>query len=224
MNFYEALNLRPEASVEEIEQAYRQLARKVHPDFHPGDNDSAETRMKMLNLIRDTLTDPERRAKYDSELRKSFQVTQKARSVIAAWFASGWKQAWSNKPMAIIIAAGVLLGMTLGGGLWFHRRLTVSSTSRQTNLPGTTLPPVPVGSTPAPTTPMSETLAKPAVIPSKPQPRVVQIGSDLSEVLQTMGNPDRVEEDSSRSLKILHYGKLSLVLKNGKLVQGLTQP
>jgi hypothetical protein len=224
MDFYEALNLKPEASVEEIEQAYRQLARKVHPDFHPDENDSAETRMKMLNLIRDTLTDPERRAKYDSELRQSMKVNHRYGRATATWLASGWKQSWSNKPIAMIAVAGLLFGMTLGASFWYQGRPTIPPTTPLTNLPGTTLPSFPVNSTSTQTTPLSETPAKPAEMPSKARPQVVQIGSDLNEVLQMMGNPDRVEEDFSRGLRILHYGKLRLVLKNGKLVQGLTPP
>ena len=71
MNFYETLNVAPKATVEEIEQAYRQLARMAHPDFHQGQTEASEDRMNVLNLIRDTLTDPERRARYDAELVKS---------------------------------------------------------------------------------------------------------------------------------------------------------
>ncbi|MCI0717408.1 MAG: J domain-containing protein, partial [Acidobacteria bacterium] len=70
MNFYEALNLAPSATTEEIEEAYRTLARKVHPDLNQHDKMPAEARMRLLNQIRDTLTDPDRRAAYDRELSR----------------------------------------------------------------------------------------------------------------------------------------------------------
>ena len=215
MNFYEALNLKHEATVDEIEQAYRLLARKVHPDFHQDDANVSEDRMKMLNLIRDTLTDPERRARYDAELLKSS---------LASEAGSRWDLIWSNKQLAFVIVAGLFLGMAVGGSLMFHRRLSVPSPPFPTNQPVSSLPSPPSASIPGPSTPDTTNLTNPAVIPSGPKPQVVHVGSNLNEILQMMGNPDRVEEDSSRNLRILYYGKLRLIVRNGKLVQGLTQP
>jgi curved DNA-binding protein CbpA len=65
---YQVLGVEPEASVEDIERAFRVIARHVHPDLHGGDGAAVE-RMKELNVIRETLTDPARRAAYDGELR-----------------------------------------------------------------------------------------------------------------------------------------------------------
>ena len=76
MNFYESLNLAPKANVEEIEQAYRQLARMAHPDFHQGQSAASEDRVKESNLIRDALTDPECRASFDAELLNSSQISK----------------------------------------------------------------------------------------------------------------------------------------------------
>ena len=69
MNFYEVLELDSRASTNDIERAYRKLARKVHPDLNAGEAGKAEARMKLLNEIRDTLTDPLMRAGYDERLR-----------------------------------------------------------------------------------------------------------------------------------------------------------
>ena len=219
MNFYETLNLPPKATVKDIEQAYRQLARKVHPDFHSDKADASEDHMKMLNLIRYTLTDPERRSRYDAELLKSGQT-----SLWKMRLSSRWSVAWSHKQWAMIMMAGILLGMTLGGSLWFHRRLSARPAPLPLNQPLTSVPstlsaPVP-GASPMVTT----NLQHPPATPSKPSPHVVQRGSSLKEVLEMMGNPDRVEEDPSHDLRVLYYGKLRLIFQSGKLVQGLTQP
>src|SRR4051812_21107451 len=70
INFYDILGVRSDATLDEIEEAYRALARKVHPDANVADTSRAEARMKQLNEIRETLTDPLLRAAYDGELRR----------------------------------------------------------------------------------------------------------------------------------------------------------
>jgi len=70
LDYYTVLGVSPKASVEEIERAYRRLARQVHPDRNSGDAERADARMKQLNQIRDTLTDPLLRAAYDDRLRQ----------------------------------------------------------------------------------------------------------------------------------------------------------
>lgn len=45
---YKVLGVSPNASDDEITQAYRKMAKKYHPDLNPGDKD-AETKMKEIN-------------------------------------------------------------------------------------------------------------------------------------------------------------------------------
>jgi curved DNA-binding protein CbpA len=57
--------------VEEIRQAYKTLARVIHPDAHPdpASKAAAEIRMQHLNAVAATLTNPEDRAFYDASIR-----------------------------------------------------------------------------------------------------------------------------------------------------------
>ncbi|MFD5453010.1 MULTISPECIES: DnaJ C-terminal domain-containing protein [unclassified Streptomyces] len=62
-DFYQVLGVSRTASQDEIQQAYRKLARKYHPDVNkdPG----AEERFKDLNEAYSVLSDPKTRARYD---------------------------------------------------------------------------------------------------------------------------------------------------------------
>ena len=63
-DYYELLEVSRTATAEEIKKAYRRLARQHHPDANPDDPD-AEGRFKALARAYETLSDPERRARYD---------------------------------------------------------------------------------------------------------------------------------------------------------------
>jgi len=61
---YRTLGVERDASLAEIKQAYRRLAKELHPDTNPGNAEALE-RFKLLSAAYDILTDPERRARYE---------------------------------------------------------------------------------------------------------------------------------------------------------------
>jgi len=61
---YEVLGLEKSASQSEIKKAYRQHAKKLHPDRNPGD-DTAEGRFKEISLAYDILSDKSKKSDYD---------------------------------------------------------------------------------------------------------------------------------------------------------------
>ncbi|MEZ4236146.1 MAG: J domain-containing protein [Myxococcota bacterium] len=63
-DYYNILGIERHVSVEEVKRAYRVLARKWHPDRNAGDAEAA-TRFKDITEAYRTLSDPEKRARYD---------------------------------------------------------------------------------------------------------------------------------------------------------------
>lgn len=61
---YAVLGVARTATADEIKQAYRSLARELHPDLNPGDR-RAEERFKEVSAAYDFLSDVARRAQYD---------------------------------------------------------------------------------------------------------------------------------------------------------------
>ena len=77
-NYYKILDLETNhVSIEEIKNAYRQAAKKYHPDLNVGDK-LAEERIKDINEAYKTLSVPASKRKYDRIWNSKFAKGQKA--------------------------------------------------------------------------------------------------------------------------------------------------
>ena len=71
-DYYETLGINKGASQDEIKKAYRQMAKKYHPDMNPG-NQEAEKKFKEVNEAYAVLSDEEKKAKYDQFGHAAFE-------------------------------------------------------------------------------------------------------------------------------------------------------
>lgn len=73
-DYYEILGIDKNADTDTIKRAYRQLAKKYHPDLNPGDAE-AEKHFKEVNEAYSILSDPDKKAKYDQFGHAAFDPT-----------------------------------------------------------------------------------------------------------------------------------------------------
>ncbi|KAK7331455.1 hypothetical protein VNO77_25680 [Canavalia gladiata] len=76
MSFYELLGIPESGSMLEVKHAYKQLARKYHPDVSPsGRVEEYTKRFIRVHEAYETLSDPSRRAMYDEHMGRGQSLT-----------------------------------------------------------------------------------------------------------------------------------------------------
>jgi curved DNA-binding protein len=93
-DYYEVLGVHRGASADEIQQAYRTLARKYHPDVNK--EPAAEERFKELNEAYSVLSDPKTRMRYDRYGPAFRQVPEDYDERVAAGAGAGRAGAWQG--------------------------------------------------------------------------------------------------------------------------------
>jgi len=71
-DYYETLGVKRDASQDDLKKAFRQLARKYHPDLNKGSKE-AEEKFKTINEAYQILSDPQKKAEYDQVGHAAFK-------------------------------------------------------------------------------------------------------------------------------------------------------
>lgn len=238
------LGVSPKAPVEEIERAYRKRAREVHPDLNSGDATRADARMKQLNQIRETLTDPLLRAAYDDQLRRDTetfrppppQAPRESRPPESA------PPRWAPPPRydphphvapflrteADLRAAevprprrGPAVAMIVVSALIIAAVLLLWPRPEPAAYPPPEFrPPPPAKPQPRPavTVVRGDTAATRRAV--RRTAKVVPLGASMDEVIHQFGPPDRIESHPEPGDVTLIYGKVRVELRDGKVVGG----
>ncbi|KAF2299969.1 hypothetical protein P3X46_006468 [Hevea brasiliensis] len=98
MSFYELLGITESGTLIEIKQAYKQLARKYHPDVSPPDQVEEYTqRFIQVQEAYETLSDPRRRALYDRDMARGLHLAFSARRRYQNDEELGVRGKWKNR-------------------------------------------------------------------------------------------------------------------------------
>lgn len=76
-NYYQTLDIHPQATPQEIKQAYRRLAKRFHPDSQTETTNSEK--IIEINGAYEVLSDPQRRHSYDQQLFTQFAAKRRNR-------------------------------------------------------------------------------------------------------------------------------------------------
>lgn len=116
-DYYKTLGVRRDASQAEIQKAYRELARKYHPDLNPDDK-TAKRKFQEVQAAFDVLNNPEKRELYD-RYGSSFE-TMGPGGPGGAYTGSSWGRSAGGGPAGGFrfedVDLGDFFGERFGGG------------------------------------------------------------------------------------------------------------
>ena len=91
---YQVLGVSPNASEDEIRQAYRRLAKKYHPDLNPGDKTAAQ-KMNEINAAYDAIKNPQAYRQQQAQ-QQAQQQKQERKEVLGGHHAPPPRRACSS--------------------------------------------------------------------------------------------------------------------------------
>ncbi|GAY61824.1 Chaperone protein DnaJ 20 [Citrus sinensis] len=102
LSFYDLLGIPESVSLVEIKQAYKQMARKYHPDVSPPDRVEEYTqRFIRVQEAYETLSDPGLRALYDRDLSMglhlAFSARRRQQNDVDFQVRSEWRNRWQSQ-------------------------------------------------------------------------------------------------------------------------------
>lgn len=108
LTYYDELGVGPDATPEEIREAFRAMARLLHPDQQtdPALREMAERQMRKLNQINSVLSDPERRMAYDDALDRA-----RSGPVLVISDSGSLKRSILRWVLAAVLVCGIMLGV-----------------------------------------------------------------------------------------------------------------
>lgn len=101
-SFYELLGIQKTVSLSEIKKAYKQLARKYHPDVSPPGRVEENTQIFVrVQEAYETLSDPMSRDMYDKNMTKDLHFTfsprNKCQNDESMMDTDEWKNCWQSQ-------------------------------------------------------------------------------------------------------------------------------
>lgn len=94
---YQVLGVSPNASEDEIRQAYRRLAKKYHPDLNPGDKTAAQ-KMNEINAAYDAIKNPQAYRQQQAQQQARQQYNQNGWQTWYTYRSSDEEQDGSDAP------------------------------------------------------------------------------------------------------------------------------
>jgi len=126
-DYYSVLGVSPDAALDEINRAYRNLAKEVHPDRNPDRQEWAHQQFQRINDAKDVLCDPVLRREYNEKRTQYLQgdkpslVYDRSSRTRNMSYKEASRAAWSKRnrstpigPRNLFLASLIILALSWG--------------------------------------------------------------------------------------------------------------